>query len=127
MYQVKIKKIKIFFLIVCLAQLFYLFQFRSGFKYEIIKNPFKEISGVSYAVSAEVIESKNIIKKNKVNDFNLSKNLKKETYFYQRFIEFNYPIRISDSSKYTFFLIDENVTNACKIIESGKYLKLSKC
>ena len=73
----KIKKFKFFFLIVCIIQLFYIFYFRSGFKYEIIKNPFNENSGINYALSSEVIESNDILKKHKAIDFNLSEGLKK--------------------------------------------------
>ena len=127
MAEVKIKKIEFFFLILCVMQLFYIFYFRSDFKYEIIKNPFDENSGISYALSAEVIESKLILKKQKAIDFNLSKSLKKDTYFYQRSIEFNYPIRINESSQLIFFLNDEDFPNTCKIIETGKYLKLTQC
>ena len=127
MAEVKIKKFKFFFLILCIIQLFYIFHFRSGFKYEIIKNPFDENSGISHALSPEVIESKLILKKQKAIDFNLSKSLKKNTYFYQRSIEFNYPIRINESSKIIFFLNAEDIPNACKIIEIGKYLTLTQC
>ena len=104
MAEVKIKKLKFFFIILCVIQLFYIFHFRSGFKYEIIKNPFNESSGISYALSAEVIEANSILKKQKVIDFNLSESLKKDTYLYQRTIEFNYPIRVSENSKNIFFL-----------------------
>ena len=62
MAEVKIKKLKFFFLIICIIQLFYIFHFRSGFKYEIIKNPFNENTGIDYALSPEVIESNYIIK-----------------------------------------------------------------
>ena len=127
MVEVKIKKLKFFFIILCVIQLFYIFHFRSGFKYEIIKNPFDENSGISHALSPEVIESKLILKKQKAIDFNLSKSLKKDTYFYQRSIEFNYPIRINESSKIIFFLNAEDIPNACKIIEIGKYLTLTQC
>ena len=123
----KIKKFKFFFLIVCIIQLFYIFYFRSGFKYEIIKNPFNENSGINYALSSEVIESNDILKKHKATDFNLSEALKKDTYLYQRSIEFNYPIRINESSQLIFFLNDEDFPNTCKIIETGKYLKLTQC
>ena len=123
----KIKKFKFFFLIVCIIQLFYIFYFRSGFKYEIIKNPFNENSGINYALSSEVIESNDILKKHKAIDFNLSEGLKKDTYLYQRSIEFNYPIRINESSQLIFFLNDEDFPNTCKIIETGKYLKLTQC
>ena len=127
MVEVKIKKFKFFFIILCVIQLFYIFHFRSGFKYEIIKNPFNENAGISYALSAEVIEANSILKKQKVIDFNLSEDLKKDTYLYQRIIEFNYPIRINESSKLIFFLNAEDIPNACKIIEIGKYLTLTQC
>ena len=127
MSEVKIKKIKFFFLVLCLMQLFYIFHFRSDFKYEIIKNPFDENSGISYALSAEVIESKLILKKHKVIDFNLSKNLKKDTYFFQRSIEFNYPIRFNEISEFVLFLNEEHVPSTCKVIETGKHVKLAQC
>ena len=127
MAEVKIKKFKFFFIILCVIQLFYIFHFRSGFKYEIIKNPFNENAGISYALSAEVIEANSILKKQKVIDFNLSESLKKDTYLYQRAIEFNYPIRMNESSKIIFFLNAEDIPNACKILEIGKYLTLTQC
>ena len=95
---VKIKKIKFFFFAICIIQLFYIFHFRSGFKYEIIKKPFNENSGIFYALSPEVIESNNILKRYKAGDFNLSDGLKKNTYLYQRLVEFKYPIRINETS-----------------------------
>ena len=114
-------------MIICIIQLFYLFDFRSGFKYEIIKNPFSANSGILYALPYEVIESNNILKKHKATDFNLSKGLKKDIYLYQRSIEFNYPIRINEASRLIFFLNDEDIPNICKVIETGKYLKLTQC
>ena len=123
----KIKKFKFFFLIVCIIQLFYIFYFRSEFKYEIIKNPFNENSGIIYALSPAVIESNNILKKYKVIDFNLSEGIKKDTYLYQRSIEFNYPIRINETSQLIFFLNDEDIPNTCKVVEAGKYLKFTQC
>jgi len=127
MAEVKIKRLKFFFIILCVIQLFYIFHFRSGFKYEIIKNPFNENAGISYALSAEVIEANSILKKQKVIDFNLSESLKKDTYLYQRIIEFNYPIRINESSKLIFYLNTEDIPNSCKIIEIEKYLTLTQC
>ena len=121
------RKIKILFLIICTLQIFYILQFRSGFKYEIIKDPFKENSGIVYALSPKVIESKYFLKKHKSVDFNLSPSLKMETYFYQRSIEFNYPIRINKNSKFIFFSSEEDIPNTCKLIETGKYLKLTQC
>ena len=127
MGEMKIKKLKFFFLILCIIQLLYIFHFRSGFKYEIIKNPFSKNSGVFYALSSEIIESNNILKKHKAVDFNLSVDLRKDIYLYQRSIEFNYPIRINETSRLIFYLKDEEVPTTCKVIETGKYLKLTQC
>ena len=121
------KKTKILFLIICTLQLFYLFNFRSGFQYEIIRDPFNENSGISYAVSPEVIESRDILKKYEAIHFNLSKKLKNDVYFYQRSLEFNYPIRINQSSKLVFFSINEDILEKCNVVETGKYLKLTRC
>ena len=121
------RKTKILFLIICILQLFYLFNFRSGFRYEIIRNPFNENSGISYAVSPEVIESRDILKKYEAIHFNLSKKLKNDVYFYQRSLEFNYPIRINQSSKLVFFSINEDILEKCNVVETGKYLKLTRC
>ena len=125
--MVKIKKLKFFFLILCIIQLLYIFHFRSGFKYEIIKNPFSKNSGVFYALSPEIIESNNILKKHKAVDFNLSEDLRKDIYLYQRSIEFNYPIRINENSRLIFFHVDEDIPNTCTVIETGKYLKFTQC
>ena len=125
--MVKIKKLKFFFLILCIIQLLYIFHFRSGFKYEIIKNPFSKNSGVFYALSSEIIESNNILKKHKAVDFNLSEDLRKDIYLYQRSIEFNYPIRINENSRLIFFYVDEDIPNTCTVIETGKYLKFTQC
>jgi len=121
------KNIKILFLTICIIQLFYLLNSRSGFKYEIIKNPFGKDSGISYALSSQVIESNNIIKKHKLADFNLSNDLVKDTYFYQRSIEFNYPIRLNQNSKFIFYFVEEAIPDNCQIIDVGEYLQLTKC
>ena len=123
----KMKKLKILFIIICAFQLYYLFQHRSNFKYEIIKNPFHKDAGIVYALSPAVIESKEIIKNHKVLNFNLSENLKKDTYFYQRSIEFNYPVRLNNSSQFIFYNLDEDTPNNCQVIETGKYVKLIQC
>ena len=123
----KIKKLGILFLIICVLQLFYIFQFRSGFQYEVIKNPFKKDSGIYYVVSPIIIESNNILEKQQAKDFNLSKIFKKSAYLYQRTIEFNYPIRMNENSKMFFFLNKENIPDNCKVLESRKYTKFVQC
>ena len=127
MVEKKIQKLRFFFVALCIFQLLYIFHFRSGFKYEVIKDPFEKNSGIAYSLSPEIIEVNNILINQKAIDFNLSDKLKRDIYFYQRSIEFNYPIKINGKSKLIFFLNDEGIPNICKVIESGKYLKLTQC
>ena len=121
------KKLYFFFLVVCVIQLFYIFHFRSGFKFEVFKNPFNKKSGIMYAVPSEVVELNKILKKNNFNDFNLSENFTSNNFLYQRAIEFNYPIRINKNSDNIFYLIEEKILNNCVLVETGNYLKLAKC
>ena len=123
----KNRKIYFFFIALCVLQLFYLLYHRSDFKFDILKISFDKNSGRSYAVSSEVIESNNILVNSKIKNFNLNKKLKNDTYFYQRFVEFNYPIRLKNNSKYIFFLIDDEILSDCVLYKTGTYLKLAKC
>ena len=122
------KKLKILFIFVCAFQLFYLFNNRSNFKIEILKDPFSKNSGIIYALTPAVIESKNILTKYNLPDFNLSNDLKKiDIYFYQRSVEFNYPIRLKKDSKFIFYKINENIFDSCEIVEEGEFIKLARC
>ena len=127
MAYTKIKKIRILFIVICIAQLLHIFQFRSGFHFEVIKNPFKVDSGVSLVVSSEVIEISEILKNQKVKSFNLSKIIKNNSYLHKKSVEYNYPIIIDENSKMIFFLNEENIPNNCKVIEAGKYFKFTQC
>jgi len=122
-----IKKIKIIFFIICLMQIFYLFHYRSGFNFNVFKDSFNQNSGIEYSVSEEVVESDYLIKNQKIINFNLSDKLKKDKYFYQRFIELNYPIRLDQSSRYIFFLKDEIMSENCEVLGKLEKIKLAKC
>ena len=67
MFNTKINIIKVFLIVICLLQLLYLFNSRSGFQYEVFKNPFNENSGLYYALSPEILESKKILKNHQIN------------------------------------------------------------
>ena len=122
------KKLKILFIFVCAFQLFYLLNNRSNFKIEVLKDPFSKNSGIIYALTPAVIESKNIITKHDLPDFTLSNDLEKiDIYFWQRSVEFNYPIRLKKDSKFIFYKINENIFDSCELVEEGTFIKLARC
>ena len=122
----KNNKILIFFFLFGLLQIYYLYSKRSNFDLNILFNPFKENSYLEKVLENPVLETKAILQAKKLDKFNLSKNLSnKDSYFYQRIIEYNYPIRLDENSEYTFFL--KNEKNNCKEIYEGKFIDLKKC
>ena len=45
----------------------------------------------------------------------------------ERFIEFNYPIRINDSANTYLYLLKERISDNCEIIDTSIYLKMVNC
>ena len=126
MTLLKKNRILIFFFIFGLLQIYYLYSKRSSFNFEILKNPFKKDSHINLVLEKSVIESKQIIQSYKLKKFNLSQKLgDKDSYFYQRLIEYNYPVRMDPEEGYTFFLLEEK--NTCEDIFKGKFIELKKC
>ena len=127
MTEQKLRILKFFFLILFFLQIFYIYEFRSGFKFEIFKNPFGKDSGITFSLPPQAIESSNYIKKYQLDNFNLSDEIKNNNALYQRIIEFNYPVKFKNKSNIYFSLKQENLLDNCKIIDQGEYLILNKC
>ena len=126
MNLLKNNKSLIFFFLFGLLQIYYLYSKRSNFDFNVLSDPFKENSYLEKVLEKPVLETKIILQANKLKKFNLSENLSnKDSYFYQRIIEYNYPIRLDENSEYTFFL--KNEKNNCKEIYEGKFIDLKKC
>ena len=127
MSEQKFKILRFFFLVLIFIQIFYIYEYRSGFNFKIIKNPFAKDSGLEFSLPPQAIESRKIIVKNKLDSFNLSDGIKNNKALYQRIIEFNYPIRFQKDTNIYFFLKQEKSPENCSILEDGEYLYLSKC
>ena len=81
---------------------------------------------MDFVLEEPVIEAKKIIKSQNLEKFNLSKKLNdKNSYFYQRVIEYSYPSRMDTQEKYTFFMLEE--VSDCKEVFKGKFVELKKC
>ena len=123
----KLNKIVVFFFIIGLLQIYYHFAKRSSFNFDILKNPLKKDAHINYVLEKSVIEANQIIKEVKLKKFNLSKKLNnKNEYFYQRTIEYSYPIKYDPNAEYTLFLSKENKSN-CESILKKTLIELKKC
>ena len=125
MTRLKNNKLLIFFFIIGILQIFYYWNKRSNFEFEVLKNPFKKDSHINYVLPETIIETNKILISNKVEKFNLSNKLKNDMYNYQRIIEYNYPIRFDEKAEYILVSLEENYR--CKSISKGKFIELQKC
>ena len=127
MTLLKNNKILVFFFIFGLLQIYYLYSKRSNFYFEILKNPLKKDSHIEFALEEHIIEASQIIKNHNLKGFNLSSELSdRHSYFYQRIIEYNYPIKFDPKEEKTLFKINEN-KNICTSIFKGNFVELRKC
>tara|TARA_Y100001970_G_C14185579_1_gene832398 strand:- start:1169 stop:1552 length:384 start_codon:yes stop_codon:yes gene_type:complete len=127
MFYRKIKKIRTLFIIICILQLLHILHFRSGFQYQVIKNPFDVDAGIPFVLSSKVIEINQIIKNQNIKNFYLSETLKNNSYLHKKSVEFNYPILMDKKSRMIFYLKNEKVPESCIEIETRKHFKLAQC
>ena len=120
-------KIKILLVILIFFQLFYIANKRLVFKTEILKNSFLKDFGSEYVMTSDILELKKITNDLKLKKFNISKKLSENVFFFQRSIEFLYPIKIDKKSKNMFFSSEEKIPKSCNILNQYKYLNHVKC
>ena len=90
----------------------------------IKENPFSVNSGIQGILPDVAIELKEIINDAKVEDFKLSDEIIRSDQ-YQRIIEFLYPIRLNEKSKFLVTLKEEAIK--CKLYRNGEKIKLEIC
>ena len=120
-------KIKILLILIIFLQLFYIANKRLDFKTEIFKKSFLKDFGSEYVMTHDILELKKITKDLKLKKFNISEKLSKNVFFFQRSIEFLYPIKIDKNSKNIFFSSQEKIPSNCNILDQYKHLTFAKC
>ena len=75
----------------------------------------------------DILELKKITNDLKLEKFNISKKLTENVFFFQRSIEFLYPIKIDKKSENIFFSSEEEIPNNCNIVNQYKHLNHVKC
>ena len=127
MYQVKRNNLIFLSLIfiICLIKLFHIGYYRINFSTNLLFHSFEEDFANNLAVTENVLEADELIKKSNIPDFNLSNNLYSSGYFRQRIVEFSYPIRFNKNSKFVIDLYDSKLN--CNVILESERIKLYEC
>ena len=121
------KKTKLLLIIIIILQLFYIANKKVNFRFDILINSFVPNFGSEYILTEDILELKLITNEEKFTFFNISERLKKDDYFYQRSIEFLYPIRINENLSEIFFSKNEKIPNKCKTKKIYKHFILAQC
>ena len=127
MYQVKRNNLIFLSLIViiCLIKLFHIGYYRINFSTNLLFHAFKKDFANNLAVNQNVLEAHGLIKKSNIPDFNLSNNLNLSGYFRQRIVEFSYPVRFDENSKFIIALSDSRIN--CKIKIESERIRIHEC
>ena len=120
-------KIKFILVFLIFFQLFYIANKRLDFETEIFKKSFLKDFGSEYVMTKDILELKEITKNLKLEKFNISEKLSENVFFFQRSIEFLYPIKIDKKSENTFFSSEEKIPSSCNILNQYKHLNHAKC
>ncbi len=120
-------KIKFILVFLIFLQLFYIANKRLDFETEIFKKSFLKDFGSEYVMTSDILELKKITNDLKLEKFNISKKLTENVFFFQRSIEFLYPIKIDKKSKNIFFSSEEVIPNNCNILNQYEHLNHVKC
>lgn len=123
----KNKIIKLFLIAVIIGQFFFIANKRVSFNFEILKNSFSKDFGAERALPKEILELKKIALKQNIKKITLSEYLSNNALFYQRTVEFLYPIKIVKENNKIFFSIDEKIPQECKILKKYNYLIWVQC
>ena len=109
------KKAKFLLILIIVLQLIYIANKKANFSFDVFINSFKPNYGAEYILAEEILELKSITNNKEFTSFNISKKLKNNDYFYQRSVEYLYPIRLNEQFNKIFFSINEKIPNTCII------------
>tara|TARA_Y100001970_G_scaffold159719_1_gene195430 strand:+ start:6685 stop:7068 length:384 start_codon:yes stop_codon:yes gene_type:complete len=112
-------------LLVCVLKLFHIGYKRVHFSTDLLINSFKENSGREIVVEKKILEANKLILDNKIQNFNISNNLKLNHYFKQRIVEVSYPIKLNQDSKFVITTNKEKLN--CQLKSNSKEFKLYEC
>lgn len=94
--------------------------------FEDIPLAFKPDRGAS-VLPAAIREMADITRARGLKTYTLSRSLSDDIAFYQRSVEYLYPVRITAQGPFMFATADEGIPSTCQLIQRGTSIDLYEC
>tara|TARA_B100001029_G_C14696680_1_gene252666 strand:- start:138 stop:527 length:390 start_codon:yes stop_codon:yes gene_type:complete len=127
MYKRKRNNYHFLFLLVfvCALKLFHIGYKRVHFSSDLLFNSFVKNYGSELALQDNVLEANKLIINNSILEFDLSEQLKSNGYFKQRIVEYSYPVKLNENSKFKITTLQEKIN--CNLKSKTTSFKLYEC
>ena len=126
-------KNKIFFvlLVFCLLKLYHIADRSLSFSPNLLINSFKPYSGEKSSlgiIGVDIIPIRDFFRSQDILEFQLSEEIiKKHAIFYQRIIEFSYPVKMKQNATVLIALKTEQERKNCKFLNLTKNFNIYEC
>jgi len=101
--------------------------FTQTFNHILLMQAFKENSGATESLPAEIIHLNSLIAKNELRKFNLAGVLNDNALLHQRAVEYAYPARLDANAKDVFTLTGTALKSNCRWIDHQENVEHHVC
>jgi hypothetical protein len=119
----------IFFCLLCVLQVFYIAKSgkSAGFSTNILSRAFMPDTATQQSLPAPVIEARNFMKDNSIQEFSLSDSLAQDPLFVQRIMEYAYPGRFNSKSPVMLDDLKNRNPGSCKLLNQPILISIYDC
>lgn len=91
-------------------------RFTDGFDHKLLKQAFKKDAGAVESLPEEIVSLHTLLKREKIQKFNLTGTMKDNPLLYQRAVEYTYPARLDSSAKDVFAIKGNRLESNCQLV-----------
>ena len=125
------KKFVLLFFILSLVKLYHIADRSLRFSPELLQNSFKINAGEKTSlgiIGLDVIPIRDFFDTQEISNYRLSKKIiENHQMFYQRMLEFNYPIKLNQHSNFLVSLKSEEKEQNCELLDLTKNFNIYEC
>ena len=125
------KKLVFFVFVLCLIKLFHIKDRSLVFSSDILFNFYKKNVAEKESlgnVGVDIIPIRDFFVKNNIKNFRFtSSTIKNHELYFQRLIEFAYPIKVKNEAKFLVSHNSENKVSNCKVVQKTHSFNIYEC